>query len=481
MSLLSRADDLRERADQALGDRLDSLVLSHHRRRLRGSAGRSRSRRRRAAGPQATRPRRRGTRSTCSSTARTRCRRSPRRSTARAHVHLAGWFFSPASGWCDGRTRRLPSCWPRPPRGRGARARLGRRAAAAVPARARRTSARRSPGSGGTRRAGRADARERPLHCHHEKLVIVDDELAFVGGIDLTDLAGDRFDRSGHPARARSAGTTRPPLRGPAVGDVAAHFALRWREVTGEGSAGAAARRRPATLELQVVRTVPEHVYGACRGASSRSSRPTWRAARGASGSSTWRTSSSGRPRSSRCSRTSCATARRRLPARGVLPAQPEQRRRRHPRPARRPRRGRRRRRLLPRLHALPAGRRRRSRLRARQDRHRRRPLADDRLGEPERALAVQRHRDERRHATTPALHARRAPAALGEHLDCAPASSTATRRRIVDERWRPLAEEQLERRKRDSRRPTGCSGCRTSRAGRRACSARSTGFLVDG
>src|SRR4051794_11016423 len=39
-----------------------------------------------------------------------------------------------------------------------------------------------------------ADARERPLHCHHEKLVIVDDELAFVGGIDLTDLAGDRFD-----------------------------------------------------------------------------------------------------------------------------------------------------------------------------------------------------------------------------------------------------------------------------------------------
>ena len=34
------------------------------------------------------------------------------------------------------------------------------------------------------------DTHERPLHCHHEKLVIVDDELAFVGGIDLTDFAG---------------------------------------------------------------------------------------------------------------------------------------------------------------------------------------------------------------------------------------------------------------------------------------------------
>jgi Phospholipase D Active site motif len=30
-----------------------------------------------------------------------------------------------------------------------------------------------------------------PLHCHHEKIVIVDGELAFVGGIDLTSLAGD--------------------------------------------------------------------------------------------------------------------------------------------------------------------------------------------------------------------------------------------------------------------------------------------------
>lgn len=36
------------------------------------------------------------------------------------------------------------------------------------------------------------DPRERPMHCHHEKVVIVDGEVAFVGGIDLTSLGGER-------------------------------------------------------------------------------------------------------------------------------------------------------------------------------------------------------------------------------------------------------------------------------------------------
>ena len=45
------------------------------------------------------------------------------------------------------------------------------------------------------------DPREHPFHCHHEKTIVVDGQLAFVGGIDLTDLGGDRFDTSGHPAR----------------------------------------------------------------------------------------------------------------------------------------------------------------------------------------------------------------------------------------------------------------------------------------
>ena len=54
----------------------------------------------------------------------------------------------------------------------------------------------------GTRIQCELDSRERPLHCHHEKTIVIDDRVAFVGGIDLTPEDGDRFDLSDHPARA---------------------------------------------------------------------------------------------------------------------------------------------------------------------------------------------------------------------------------------------------------------------------------------
>ena len=120
---------------------------------------------------------------------------------------------------------------------------------------------------GGTRIRWGLDTRERPMHCHHEKLVIVDGELAFVGGIDLTSLAGDRFDRSRHPARGAVGwhdATAR--LRGPAVADVAAHFALRWRETTGESLAADPAPPEAGDTTVQVVRTVPERIYRALPG-----------------------------------------------------------------------------------------------------------------------------------------------------------------------------------------------------------------------
>ena len=47
------------------------------------------------------------------------------------------------------------------------------------------------------------DSKERPLHCHHEKTIVIDDRVAFVGGIDLTLESGDRYDSNDHPARAR--------------------------------------------------------------------------------------------------------------------------------------------------------------------------------------------------------------------------------------------------------------------------------------
>src|ERR1700741_453038 len=79
------------------------------------------------------------------------------------------------------------------------------------------------------------DSRERTMHCHHEKLVIVDGETAFVGGMDFTALEGDRHDSVEHPPD-RPLGwhdlVTR--LRGPVVADVAEHFRQRWTEVAGE-------------------------------------------------------------------------------------------------------------------------------------------------------------------------------------------------------------------------------------------------------
>ncbi len=116
----------------------------------------------------------------------------------------------------------------------------------------------------GTRIKSALDAHERPMHCHHEKLVVIDDEVAFVGGIDLTDLGADRYDTPEHPGRGRMGWhDVASRLRGPVVADVARHLAQRWEAVTGERleaqpPPGAAS---PDSLELQLVRTVPEKLY----------------------------------------------------------------------------------------------------------------------------------------------------------------------------------------------------------------------------
>jgi phosphatidylserine/phosphatidylglycerophosphate/cardiolipin synthase-like enzyme len=106
------------------------------------------------------------------------------------------------------------------------------------------------------------DPREHPFHCHHEKTVVVDGRVAFVGGIDMTDQAGDRFDTPAHEARRRlgwhDVGTE---LRGPAVADVAAHFNLRWKELTGEAVAEVAPVAGAGSHTVQVVRTIAEGMY----------------------------------------------------------------------------------------------------------------------------------------------------------------------------------------------------------------------------
>ena len=181
---------------------------------------------------------------------------------ARSHVWIAGWFFSPsfrlqgregptlrelladAAGHADVRVlgwagAPLPLFHPARREVRAMRDELVR----------------------GAKIACALDDRERPLHCHHEKLVLADD-TAFVGGIDLTVLAGDRLDTSDHPSRGTIGwhdATSR--LRGPVAGDVADHFRVRWREVTGEALSAPDSPRPAGDVQVHVVRTVPERIY----------------------------------------------------------------------------------------------------------------------------------------------------------------------------------------------------------------------------
>jgi phosphatidylserine/phosphatidylglycerophosphate/cardiolipin synthase-like enzyme len=114
----------------------------------------------------------------------------------------------------------------------------------------------------GTRVRCELDPYERPMHCHHEKIVIVDGEVAFVGGIDLTSLAGDRFDGAPHGIRGgigwHDVSTC---VRGPAVADVDEHFTARWSAVAGERAAGCEPPPPAGATTLQIVRTLPEKVY----------------------------------------------------------------------------------------------------------------------------------------------------------------------------------------------------------------------------
>jgi phosphatidylserine/phosphatidylglycerophosphate/cardiolipin synthase-like enzyme len=183
---------------------------------------------------------------------------------ARDHVHLAGWHIAPGFGLtrdADARTLReiLAELAERIP------VRVLLWAGAPVPVFSpRRADVRRIRDelTRGTRVRCALDSHERPMHCHHEKVVVVDGETAFVGGIDLTTLGGDRWDTTAHPAIGRLGwhdAATR--VTGPAVADVSDHFALRWREVEGEVLEHTRPPAPSGETTLQIVRTVPENVY----------------------------------------------------------------------------------------------------------------------------------------------------------------------------------------------------------------------------
>jgi phosphatidylserine/phosphatidylglycerophosphate/cardiolipin synthase-like enzyme len=185
---------------------------------------------------------------------------------ARSHIHMTGWFLSPDFDLVRGE---------QPVVLRHLLAELAERvdvrilvwAGAPLPLfRPSRREVRdmRERLTNGTRIQCELDAKERPMHCHHEKTIVIDDRVAFVGGIDLTWQSGDRFDSAQHPARSAIGwhdATAR--IEGPAVADVAEHFRMRWHEVRGEQLAPVSRPDPAGNVDLQIVRTVPEHVYDA--------------------------------------------------------------------------------------------------------------------------------------------------------------------------------------------------------------------------
>jgi phospholipase D1/2 len=85
------------------------------------------------------------------------------------------------------------------------------------------------------------DGNHPPAACHHQKIVVIDDRLAFIGGLDL---APGRWDRREHladePLRAGPDGRPWPPFHdaalmvdGPAAAALGELVRERWRQATG--------------------------------------------------------------------------------------------------------------------------------------------------------------------------------------------------------------------------------------------------------
>jgi phosphatidylserine/phosphatidylglycerophosphate/cardiolipin synthase-like enzyme len=254
-----------DRIDQRLGDRMDRLVCAHHERRLRRLGWSDAL----VAGPgegRQERPARAGNRVEVLVDGEEALAAMVEAIVgARSHVHIAGWFASP-----DFRPTREP--------GAPTFAEILAEVAERVPVRILLWAGPPVPVFKPTRRMSSAsrdgfvrdskvrcalDRRERTMHCHHEKLVVVDDEVAFVGGIDFTDLAGDRVDSRAHaPDRRLGWHDVATRLHGPIVADVAGHFVQRWSETADEKlPEPVAAPAVAGGIPVQLLRTVPERTY----------------------------------------------------------------------------------------------------------------------------------------------------------------------------------------------------------------------------
>ncbi len=256
---------MRLAAGHALGGAIDQAVASHHTRRLRkvgwGHALEAHERGW-ARGPMP--PRGHNAVDVLIDGATFLPRVAEELKAARSHVHLTGWYFSPELALTRGENpvsvRNLLAelaeridvrvlVWS------GAPIPVFRPSKGDVSAMVRRFCR-------GTKIECELDSCVRLMHCHHEKTIVIDDRVAFVGGIDLTYDSGDPYDSQQHLGRGGIGWhDLAVRLEGPAVADVAEHFRLRWQGATREELPTPQVAEPAGDVEVQIVRTIPENVY----------------------------------------------------------------------------------------------------------------------------------------------------------------------------------------------------------------------------
>ena len=186
--------NLLARADAIVGDRIEAVVRAHHRRRLaRAGWGRAFEPSPSLWADGNPPPRRGNDVEILIDGASFLPRLADELARAESHVHIAGWYLSTELALVREKERLVLRDLLEELAGK-AEVRVLLWAGAPLPlfkpARAEvRDVAKRLRGAGVH---VALDAKERPLHCHHEKLVVVDDRVASVGGIDLTSFNGDR-------------------------------------------------------------------------------------------------------------------------------------------------------------------------------------------------------------------------------------------------------------------------------------------------
>ena len=111
---------------------------------------------------------------------------------------------------------------------------------------------------------GLVDRHVRLAHCHHQKTIVVDGRVAFIGGLDMTDHDIDRWDTTAHPVRdGFNWHDVSFQLDGEAAMDVARNFVQRWRAVCHDDlPLPEAPLDEPGQgVSAQIVRTIPARNY----------------------------------------------------------------------------------------------------------------------------------------------------------------------------------------------------------------------------